>query len=339
MPRKEKKEIHLALQGGGALGAFTWGVLDEILQDERVHIEAISGTSAGAMNAVVMAYGLHQDGREGARKLLRNFWRKVSVASSLMPFHANPLEALMGGFNAAHSLPFLAIDAMTRVFSPYQFNVLDYNPLRDILDELVDFDELRKCKKLKLHINATNVRTGKIRVFDLKEITLDAVMASACLPFLFKTVWIDGEPYWDGGYSGNPAIYPLIYNDNSCDVVIVQINPLYVEDVPTGAPEILDRINEISFNSTLMREMRAIAFVSKLKRQGKLENEYKDMHIHMIEADEILGNLGRMSKMNADWDFMNYLHDAGIQASKDWLDKNYDSIGKRSSIDLRKVFM
>lgn len=337
--KKEQKPIHLALQGGGALGAFTWGVLEHILEDERVYIEAISGTSAGAMNAVVMAYGLHQGGRAGARQLLRDFWRKISVAASLLPFRATPFDTLMGGLNNAYSMPFMAMDAMTRMLSPYQFNVLDINPLREIVAELVDFEALRSCNKVKIHINATNVRTGKIKIFDLPDITLDSVMASACLPFLFKTVWIDGEPYWDGGYSGNPAIYPLIYNDDSRDVVIVQINPFYVEEVPTGASEILDRINEISFNSTLMREMRAIAFVSKLKGQGKLENDYKDMHMHMIEADEILSGLGRMSKLNPDWDFLNYLHDAGVQAAKEWLDKHYDDIGKRSSIDLRSVFL
>lgn len=336
---KDVKDIHLALQGGGSLGAFTWGVLESLLLDERVKIEAISGTSAGAMNAVVMTYGLQQGGREGAIKLLRDFWRKISVAASVMPFRSLPFDAMMGGFNTNYSMPFMAMDAMTRMLSPYQFNVLDINPLRDILEELVDFDALRSCNKIKLHINATNVRTGKIKVFDLHEITLDAVMASACLPFIFKTVWIDGEPYWDGGYSGNPAIYPLIYKDESRDVVIVQINPLYVEEVPKGASEILDRINEISFNATLMREMRAIAFVSKLKGQGKLESGYKDMHIHMIESDEMLTGLGRMSKMNPDWDFLSYLHDAGMQASKDWLDNHYTDIGKRSSVDLNKVFM
>ncbi len=338
-PPQEKKEIHLALQGGGALGAFTWGVLESILLDERVHIEAISGTSAGAMNAVVMASGLQQGGREHAIKLLKDFWRKISVAASLLPFRSTPFDQLFGSRNVGYSMPFMAMDAMTRMLSPYQFNMLDINPLREILEELVDFEALRHCDKIKLHINATNVRTGKIRVFNTSELTLDAVMASACLPFIFKTVWIDGEPYWDGGYSGNPAIYPLIYNDQSLDVVIVQINPLYVEDVPTQASEILDRINEISFNATLMREMRAIAFVSKLKGQGKLQSEYKDMHIHMIEADEILGGLGRMSKLNPDWDFLNYLHEAGMQSAQNWLDTHYEDIGKRSSVDLRKIFL
>ncbi len=334
-----QKPINLALQGGGSQGAFTWGVLDQLLLDERVYIESISATSAGAMNAAVVAYGLTKGGREEARRLLRDFWRKVSVASSLLPFKATFFDRMVNGFDMSYSPPFMAMDALTRMFSPYQLNVMDLNPLREILHEIVDFEVLRGCDKLKLFVNATHVRSGKIRVFETRELTLDMVMASACLPFIFKTVWVDGEPYWDGGYSGNPAIYPLIYGATSHDVVIVQINPLNVEEVPTNANEILDRINEISFNATLIREMRAIAFVSKLKNQGRLDEDYKKMHMHMIESQEILGNLGRMSKMNADWDFLQYLYEAGVQAAQDWLDKNYKDLGKKSTIDIGEIYL
>ena len=338
--KKDQKKIQLALQGGGAQGAFTWGVLDQILLDERVKIEAISGTSAGAMNAVVMAYGLTVGGRDEARRLLRAFWRKVSVAASLLPFHPSVFDRMTSGYDIRHSPSFMMMDTMTRIFSPYQFNMLDFNPLREILEELVDFEVLRKnCTKIKLFINATHVRTGKIKVWETEELTIEKVMASACLPHIFKTVWVDGEPYWDGGYSGNPAIFPLIYGAESQDVVIVQINPLNLEEVPTTPNDILDRVNEISFNSALMREMRAIAFVSKLKETGKLNSNYKNMRIHIIDAEEILSGLGRMSKLNADWDFFNYLFDTGIQATQDWLEENYDKIGEESSINIKEVYL
>lgn len=340
MKKTEQKKIQLALQGGGAQGAFTWGALEQLLLDERVYIEGISGTSAGAMNAVVMAYGLTVGGRDEARKLLREFWRKVSVAASLLPFHPSVMDRMMGGYDVSHSPGFMMMDAMTRMFSPYQFNALDLNPLREILEELVDFEVLRKnCKKIKLFINATHVRTGKIKVWKTEELTIEKVMASACLPHIFKTVWVDGEPYWDGGYSGNPAIFPLIYGAESQDVVIVQINPLHMEEVPTNSNDIMDRVNEISFNASLMCEMRAIAFVHKLKQEGKLGENYKDMHIHMIDADEILGGLGHMSKLNADWDFFNYLCDTGIQATSEWLEQHYEKIGKESSINIKSVYL
>lgn len=337
--KNEVKNVNLALQGGGALGAFSWGVLDQILLDERVHIEAITATSAGAVNAVLAAYGLAKGGRDGARGMLRDFWRRVSAAAALTPWQASPVDKLLQRYDLAYSPSFMAMEYLTRMFSPYQLNLLDYNPLRDILAEMVNFDELRDCNKVDLFINATHVRTGKIRVFKKEELTLDAVMASACLPHLFKTVYIDGEPYWDGGYSGNPAIYPLIYNCRCQDVILVQINPLYVEDVPTGASDILDRLNEINFNATLMREMRAMAFVSRLKQQGKLDDNYKDMRLHMIDAQEIIGELGRNSKLNADWQFLQYLSETGEQAALDWLDAHYDDLGKRSSVDVEDVFM
>ena len=337
------KKINLALQGGGAQGAFTWGVLDRLLAEPGIEIDAMTGTSAGAVNGVVMAYGMLRGGREDARQLLHDLWRKVSrsTANPLLPSGTTSFFDKMfssAGFGSSPSS--VALDYMTRILSPYQFNLFDINPLRDIIDELVDFEAIRKSSKIRLFVNATNVRTGKIKVFDTKEMTLDMVLASACLPFIFKTVEIDGEPYWDGGYSGNPAIYPLIYKAGCLDVVIVQINPLYVEDVPRSAAGILDRVNEISFNSNLMREMRAIAFVTKLIDDGHLTNdEYKKMHVHMIEAQEITTGLGYASKMNTDWDFLTHLRDIGIQAASDWLKTNYDKIGVDSSIDIRKMFL
>lgn len=334
------KTVNLALQGGASHGAFTWGVLDHMLSDPRVQIEGVSATSAGAVNASLMAYGLLKGGPEEARRLLRDFWRKTSHAASMLPFKPTMVDKMLGNTRLNFSPSFMALDFITRIFSPYQFNLFDINPLRSILSELVDFDVLRKKNPLQLYVNATNVRTGKIKVFESKELTLDMVMASCCLPFIFKTVYVDGEPYWDGGYSGNPAIYPLIYNATSRDVIIVQINPLLVEEVPTQASDILDRVNEISFNTTLMREMRAIAFVTKLIDDGTLQaNGYKRMHMHMIEAQDIMAGLGSASKLNADWEFLLHLHDVGVQAANDWLDQHYDMLGNDSTIDIRTEFL
>ena len=335
------KSINLALQGGGAQGAFTWGVLDKLLTYDNLEFESITATSAGAMNAVVIAQGLLTGGREHARNLLHGFWHKVSTAASMLPFKPSMVEKIMGaGNDLGFSPSFIALDYMMRLFSPYQLNLFDINPLRSIVEETVDFDLIRKNKKIKLFVNATNVRTGKNKVFKTEELTLDMIMASACLPFIFKTVYIDGEPYWDGSYSGNPPIYPLIYNAISHDVVFVQINPLIVEEVPTNASDIMNRINEISGNTFLMGEMRAIAFVKRLIDEGKLPaKDYKNMRVHMIEAQEILSSLRPSSKLNADWTFLAHLNNIGQQAAEDWMKNHYNALGKTGTVDVRKAFL
>lgn len=338
--RADARRINLALQGGGAHGAFTWGVLDRLLEVDGLFIEGISSTSAGAVNGAMMTYGLITGGREEARRLLNDLWHRISLAAFMLPLKPTFVDRMMGMMNLDYSPGFMTMDYLTRLFSPYQLNILDINPLRSILEEMIDFEVIRTNNRIKLFVNATNVRTGKIKVFDTPAITLDSVMASACLPFVFKTVEIDGEAYWDGGYSGNPAIFPLIYNTSTEDVVIVQINPLSVEEVPTRAASIIDRINEISFNATLMREMRAIAFVSKLLGAGRLSDEtHKNMRIHMIEAQDIMTGLGQASKLNADWGFLTHLRDVGRQAADEWLGRNFEKIGKESSIDIEEVFL
>ncbi|MBM3573334.1 MAG: patatin-like phospholipase family protein, partial [Alphaproteobacteria bacterium] len=227
----EVKVINLALQGGGAHGAFTWGVLDRLLEDDRIAIEGISATSAGAMNAVVLAHGMMDGGRPGARAALDLFWRKISEAAQMSPLQPTWLDRLIGSKNLEYSPAYLAFDLMSRMLSPYQFNPLNVNPLSDVLDSVVDFERLHQCDQVQLYISATNVQTGKVRVFDNKEMSLQAVLASACLPFMFQTVEIDGEYFWDGGYMGNPAIFPLIYHCQSRDVVIVQINPMLRKEI------------------------------------------------------------------------------------------------------------
>src|SRR5574337_863119 len=307
------KPINLALQGGGAHGAFAWGVLDRLLEDGRLSFEGVSATSAGAMNAAVLAHGLLHGGAEGARAALADFWKAIADSAALYsPFRQLPWMKAFGSYTLDGSPAYLMTDMMLRVFSPYQFNPFNFNPLRQVLEAHVDFAALRAASPIQLYLCATNVETGKVRIFDREHICVNAVLASACLPFLFQAVEIDGEHYWDGGYVGNPAIYPLIYDCASHDVVIVHINPIVRKGVPTTAAEILNRINEISFNSSLMREMRAISFVTKLIDDGLVVgNSLRRLFIHSITADQVMSKLGVSSKLNADWAFLLHLHDAG----------------------------
>lgn len=341
MPRRKK--INLALQGGGAHGAYAWGILDVLLEDGRLDIEAITATSAGTMNACALAYGLMQGGREKARETLHDFWWNVHKAGQRYnPVQKMPWENMLS-WNMDNSIGYFLFDTFTRTFSPYQTNPLNLNPLRDVLAETVDFDALRKCDVTKLFISTTHVETGKVRVFPTDKLTLDVAMASACLPFLFKAVEIDGEHYWDGGYMGNPALYPLFYHTSSRDILIVHINPMEREELPTSAPDIMNRMNEISFNSSLLKEMRAIAFVKKLIEKDMLKDEYKDKFkdilLHSIRADKTMCDLSVASKFSSDWEFLTYLRDRGRDVMTKWLKKNYDDINKRSSVDLNKEFL
>ncbi len=333
------KTINLALQGGGAHGAFAWGVLDRLLEDERVAFEGVSATSAGAMNAVVLADGLARGGREGAREALAAFWARIAEAARFSPLQPTPVERLLHDHSLSFSPAFLVMDLMTRILSPYQLNPYNFNPLRDTLAASVDFERVRGGP-LKLFLCATNVRSGKVRVFNKAEIGVDQVLASACLPFMFQAVEIDGEHYWDGGYMGNPAIFPLIYDCASTDVVVVHINPMMRDTVPTTAHEIMNRINEISFNSSLMREMRAIAFVSKLIDDGHVNgNHLRRMLIHGIEADEFMRELSVTSKLNADWEFLTHLRDVGREAADKWIAEKFDFVGRESTIDIRGRYL
>ncbi|WP_439816336.1 patatin-like phospholipase family protein [Zavarzinia sp. CC-PAN008] len=334
------KRINLALQGGGAHGAFTWGVLDRFLADDRIEIEGICGTSAGAMNAAVAAYGHARDGRDGARVALAAFWKKVAEAGAWGPIQRTPLDRMMGSFSLDRSPTYFWFDIMSRIWSPYQTNPLNFNPLRDILADCIDFDVLRTQSTIKLFVCATNVESGKVRVFQNNEMKVESLLASACLPFMFQTVEVDGQHYWDGGYMGNPAIFPLIYACESRDVVLVQINPLERRGVPRSAREILDRVNEISFNSTLMREMRAVHFVSRLIESGQLSStDYKHMLIHMVEADDVLKELGASTKLVADLAFLEHLKGIGHAAADAWLEQHFDALGTRSTLDLVATYL
>ncbi|MCK9229153.1 MAG: patatin-like phospholipase family protein [Syntrophales bacterium] len=337
--KTEIKSVNLALQGGGSHGAFTWGVLDRLLEDGRIVIEGISGTSAGAMNAVVVADGLMRGHREGARRALHDFWHAVSAASIFSPIQRTPADIAAGRWNLDLSPGFMLFDMLERSVSPYLLNPLNINPLRELLASRVDFERVRSCDKVKLFISATNVRTGHVKVFERSEMTVDMVMASACLPFLSQAVEIDGDAYWDGGYMGNPVLYPFAYRCRGRDVVIVQINPLYRHDIPRTAQEILNRVNEITFNGSLMKELRAIEFVGRLLDAESLDpGRYKKMLIHMIDFDAANRPLNVSSKLNAGWDFLTFLHREGRHAAAEWLDRHYDSLGRESSLDVRSLF-
>ena len=337
--KQATKTINLALQGGGAHGAFAWGVLDRLLDEERLAFEGVTATSAGAMNAVVLAHGLTQGGRSGAKAALTSFWREVSrlSLSSLMP--RSPFDAAIEAAGGRPPMELL-FDMATRLFSPYQLNPFNINPLRDLLTKSVDFDAIKNDCALRVFLSATNVRSGKIKIFENGELSPEAVMASGCLPFLFQAVELDGEAFWDGGYMGNPAIYPLIYHCRSRDVVIVHINPLQRDELPKDAPAILDRVNEISFNSSLMREMRAIAFVSDLVDKGQLSGrKMKRMLIHAVEADEALAKLSLGSKLKPDWHFLQDLRAKGAAAADAWLATNWTRLGRTSSIDIHECYL
>jgi NTE family protein len=335
------KTVNLALQGGGSHGAFTWGVLDRLLEDERIAVDGISASSAGAMNAAVFTYGYAMSGREGAKLALAGFWRRISKAAMQGPLQPSWLDKMMGNHSLQFSPAFMMADLMTRLFSPYEFNPFNRNPLKDVLEASVDFEALRQSDcPIKLFLSATNVRTGKVKIFERHEICADRVLASSCLPFLFQAVEIEGEHYWDGGYMGNPAIFPLIYSCDCRDIVIVHINPLERAELPRSAIEILNRINEISFNSSLMREMRAISFVTKLIDDGKVtDSGLRRLFVHSISADDVMAKLDVSSKMNADWDFLLHLRDAGRAHTEAWIGANFDRLGRESTIDIREQYL
>jgi NTE family protein len=335
------RNVNLALQGGGAHGAFAWGVLDYLLEDGRIHFEGVSATSAGAMNAAVLAQGLVAGGNDGAREALHEFWHDIAKTSEkYSPYKGMPWDKLMGNHTLDQSPMFMMMEFATRIFSPYQLNPMNLNPLKDVLLRHVDFDLLKSTSKVKLYISATNVETGKVKVFKNHDMCPEAILASACLPFIFQAVEVDGQHYWDGGYMGNPSIFPIIYDCESQDIVIVHINPIIRKGVPTTASDIMNRINEISFNSSLMREMRAIAFVTTLIENKRVQdNHLKQMLVHSIRSDETMTELGVSSKLNADWDFLCFLKDKGRAEAESWLEKNYDALGKHSSVDLKAEFL
>lgn len=335
------KTICLALQGGGSYGAFVWGTLDRLLDDERLVIEGISSTSSGSINGACLATGLLEGGRLGAQQKLRAFWRGISEACHE---RRRPWYSVQNMFRTERWDPTskgFFYDLMSRFLLPYDFNPRTMNPLRQVIEDTIDFEALRACDQLKLFVSATNARTNKIKVFDCANITADAICASCCLPFLFQAVEIDGEHYWDGGYVGNPPIYPLIYGCQSSDIVLVQTSPIVIDKMPESAGAILERISEISFTSTLLRELRTIAFITERIEEGEIKRRagIKQVRMHMVETEKQMEGMGGSSKLNADWPFLEKLHDLGWKAADQWLTDNFDKLGEESTLDIRDVAM
>ena len=317
-------------------------MLDRLIEDERLTFDGISGTSAGAMNAVALVSGYEKDGRDGAREALQKFWRAVSRDGRMNPIQRSLMDRFLGNWSLDHNPAFLAFDVASRFFSPYDLNPFNINPLREILEREVDFEAVRAAKQLKLFISATNVRTGKARIFRSGEITPDAVMASACLPFLFQAVEIDGTPYWDGGYVGNPPLFPFFRTTHTNDVILVQTNPAVREGTPQTARDILNRINEITFNASLLSEFRAIGFMRRMIEDGPLKSwtgksSQGSLRLHRIAADEELNELTSSSKFNTEWPFFLHLRDVGRTAAEHFLSDHFAAIGRSSSLDFRKA--
>lgn len=324
--------IDLALQGGGSHGAFTWGVLDRLLEEPWLRIDAISGTSAGAMNAAVVADGWCQAGAAGARAALDAFWERVAAAAAFSPLQRTPLDRLLGQWTLDTSPVFITFDLMSRVLSPYDLNPHGFNPLTAILDDSIDFRRLVKSP-IKLFVTATNVRTGRGRIFRNAELTPEVLLASACLPTLFQAIEIEGEPYWDGGFAGNPTITPLVRESAARDTILVQINPRERPGTPRSATEILNRLNEISFNATLMKELRMIAVMRQMVDPGSGEGaRWAAMRTHRIMTD-MMTELGYSSKLNGEWEFLRMLRAEGRRAAGAFLDAHADDLGQRSTAD------
>ena len=336
-PPTGQKIVNLALQGGGSHGAFTWGVLDRLLEEERLSFDGITATSAGAVNAVVLADGLAAGGRSEARKALRVYWQKASALASRGIFQPSPFDKANPDFGLEHSPGFLFMESMTYFASPYQINPFKYNPLKDLFAEAINFERVREQKLVKLFICATNVQTAKVKIFESKELDVGHVLASTCLPLMMHAVEVDGEYYWDGGFSGNPAIFPLVFNCTAQDIIMVHITPAERPGVPTTSPAIWNRMQEISFNTSLIREMRTLAFLDQQIDDGKMQG-MRRMLVHLIEAEDLIRTLSWSSRLNGDWDFLMHLFDIGRARADKWLAANFDSLGVESTVDLRAKY-
>lgn len=335
--------INLALQGGGAHGAFTWGVLDALLEDESIDFEGVSGTSAGAMNAACLAHGLLHGGRAGARRALADFWLAI----------ADTLPAQFSGNQVASLAPALKMMLQwTDHLSPEQLNPFDLNPLRDVIERQIDFAGLRAASPVKLFIATTHANSGKLRLFQNPELSVDVLLASACLPTIHRTIVIDGEPYWDGGYSANPAVFPLVYHCQSADLMLVLLTPLHYSETPESAKEIRERLRELAFNSTFLREMRMFAHLREqigdsnplpdwlLDRLpiARLERRFARLRFHAISADSVLGELPGDSKLAVNRQFFEELHALGRAVARRWLDSKREALGRQPTLDLGALF-
>lgn len=335
------KKVCVALQGGGTHGAFTWGVLDRLLEDGRFEIEGLTGTSAGGMNAVAVAQGLMRNGKQGAREELLTLWKKISEAGE-MSFFSNrgPIDKIMGKYTMYHSPGYVIFDYLSRLFSPYELNPLQIDPLKSLVVQNFDFEGLRLYKGVKVYLCATHVFTGKLRIFGLPELKAECLLASSCLPNIHAAVKVDDEYYWDGGFIGNPVFFPLIYDCVSPDIIYIQISPTHRNKLPLTAREISDRLNEIENNATVVREMRSIQFITQLIDEGHLDHKkIKRVFMHVIKNEEIFEHLGWSSKLNSEWEFLSHLFEQGRETADKWIKTHYDDVGVKSTADLETHFV
>lgn len=331
----EKKKVALALQGGGAHGSFAWGVADRLLEDGRFDILGVSGTSAGGMNAAAIVQGLIKGGPEAARALLKDYWKSMSeLARKLSPKLDNPFNK-QNDYNLDKKPSYILNEHLKSYFSPYDLNPANLNPFADFLKSFFDFPAVRDSSDRKIFLGTTHVKTGKIKVFTNRDFSSDVLMASACLPFLFQAVQIDGEYYWDGGYIANPAIYPLINSCDCDDVIVLQLRNTYCNELPKKMADIENRLKEITYNGCLVHEMRAIYFITKLIDEGKIkEGAIKRVNMHVIKNEDSFKGLNLSSAMNTDWDFLMMLFNEGRKTADRWIAQHFDKVGsKKHSID------
>ena len=342
-PTPKRRAVSLALQGGGSHGAFQWGVLDRLLEDDRLDIRAVTAASAGAMNAAALITGLEKGGAGAARGQLDLLWREVNQSGGRNVFGDSSIwsAALTPGWLKDTGL-WRSAETVALSMSPYQFNPFNLNPLKRVLDTAIDFEAVR-ASSIKLFVSATAVRKGRSRVFRTEEITDQVLLASGCLPHLFQAVEIEGEPYWDGGYLANPALWPLFYADTPDDVLLLPLNPFVRDEAPRAAGEIMDRLNEIVFNGPLVAELRAVAFVQDMIAEGRLkatgEDRYRRILMHAIEPGPWLGELSLGSKFDTEWTFLNRLKGLGREAAEQWLEDCFEAVGERSSVDIAARFL
>lgn len=336
-----KKRVSIAVQGGGSHGAFSWGVLDRLLEDGRFEIDGMTGTSAGGMNAIAVIQGLMKGGAQEARDELRKFWTAISESGKHSSLNnRGPIDKMMGKYTMYNSPGFVVFDYLSRMFSPYELNPMQVDPLKDVIMKLFDFDALRKFKGAKAYLCATHVFSGRLRVFSLDEMRPECLLATACLPTIHNAVLVDDEYYWDGGFIGNPVFFPLIYNCEATDIIFLPLNPTIREKLPTTSREIADRLNEITNNASVVREMRAISFITDLIDQGKLDPKTtKRFNLHVIEDEDAFQELGWSSKLNTEWEFLTFLFEKGRAAADTWIRKNYDKVGKESTAPIKEHFV
>lgn len=340
MVKKTKKRVSIACQGGGSHGAFTWGVLDKLLEDGRFEIEGLTGTSAGGMNAVAVAQGLAKGGNEEARKTLKLFWDKIAESGKNSSLNnRGPIDKHMNNWTMYNSPGFVMFEFLSRMMSPYELNPMKTDPLRDVIKNTFDFELIRKQDICKVFLCATHVFTGKLKIFKTEELKLESLLATACLPTIHNAVLVDGEYYWDGGFIGNPVMFPLVYDCESSDIILIQLNPTVRNKLPTSAREIADRLNEITNNASVVREIRSMHFISQLQDEGVIpEGHLKRIHLHLIEDEAVFQELGWGSKLNTEPEFFEHLFEKGRAAATDWIKKNYENIGHRTTAPIREHF-